>query len=240
MCKIVTIFYKKYKRALVFYFSFYYNVKYLIYKEELMKNFLFLSFLVASLASSLFSADLLASLTNGKISDNSPVVKVLSLDEAKQVKGGLLYSYVGQLNQNEMLVLVRPLNEYELNPNYDEIRNGTATSLTLTRIGQEYLSAIAEIAPISYKNHKEIQNMIDYAMTQNIGYVVTRNISINRGQQYTYFTYKVVSYDDRLRTFHNLTTSNLLSNNQIIKALSANFKTQFESQLGGLQIKNIR
>ena len=205
-----------------------------------MKKFLFSSFLVASLASSLFGADLLSSLTNGKISDNSPGVKVLSLDEAKQVKGGLLYSYVGQLNQNEMLVLVRPFNKYELNPNYDEIKNGTATSLTLTRIGQEYLSAIAEIAPISYKNHKEIQNMIDYAMTQNIGYVVTRNISINRGQQYTYFTYKVVSYDDRLRTFHNLTTSNLLSNNQIIKTLSANFKTQFESQLGGLQIKNIR
>ena len=49
-----------------------------------MKKFLFLSFLVVSLASSLFGADLLASLTNGKISDNSPVVKVLSLDEAKQ------------------------------------------------------------------------------------------------------------------------------------------------------------
>ena len=46
-----------------------------------MKRFLFI-FLVASLASSLFSADLLASLTNGKVSDNSPGVKVLSLDEA--------------------------------------------------------------------------------------------------------------------------------------------------------------
>ena len=205
-----------------------------------MNKFLFSAVISAILSVNAFGADLLTSLTNGKISDNSPDVRVLSLEEAKQVKGGLLYSYVGQLNQNEMLVLVRPLNEYELNPNYDEIKNGTATSLTLTRIGQEYLSAISEIAPISYKNHKEIQNMIDYAMTQNIGYVVTRNISINRGQQYTYFTYKVVSYDDRLRTFHNLTTSNLLSNNQIIKTLSANFKTQFESQLGGLQIKSIR
>ena len=205
-----------------------------------MNKFLFSAVISAILTSGAFSADLLASLTNGKISDNSPDVRVLSLEEAKQVKGGLLYSYVGKLSQNEMLVLVRPFDKYELNPNYDEIKNGTATNLTLTRIGQEYLSAIAEIAPISYKNHKEIQNMIDYAMTQNIGYVVTRNISINRGQQYTYFTYKVVSYDDRLRTFHNLTTSNLLSNNQIIKTLSANFKTQFESQLGGLQIKNIR
>ena len=205
-----------------------------------MNKFLFSAVISAILSVNAFGADLLTSLTNGKISDNSPDVRVLSLEEAKQVKGGLLYSYVGKLNQNEMLVLVRPFNKYELNPNYDEIKNGTATSLTLTRIGQEYLSAIAEIAPISYKNHKEIQNMIDYAMTQNIGYVVTRNICINRGQQYTYYTYKVVSYDDRLRTFHNLTTSNLLSNNQIIKTLSANFKTQFESQLGGLQIKSIR
>ena len=205
-----------------------------------MNKFLFSAVISAILSVNAFGADLLTSLTNGKISDNSPDVRVLSLEEAKQVKGGLLYSYVGKLNQNEMLVLVRPFNKYELNPNYDEIKNWTATSLTLTRIGQEYLSAISEIAPISYKNHKEIQNMIDYAMTQNIGYVVTRNISINRGQQYTYFTYKVVSYDDRLRTFHNLTTSNLLSNNQIIKTLSANFKTQFESQLGGLQIKSIR
>ena len=56
-----------------------------------MKKFLFLSFLVASLAGSLFGADLLASVTNGKLSDNSPGVKVLSLDEAKQVKGGYLY-----------------------------------------------------------------------------------------------------------------------------------------------------
>ena len=203
-----------------------------------MNKILFSAVISAILSVNADAADLLASVTNGKLSDNSPGVKVLSLEEAKQVKGGLLYSYVGQLNQNEMLVLVRPFNKYELNPNCDEIKNGTATSLTLTRIGQEYLSAIAEIAPISYKNHKEIQNMIDYAMTQNRGYVVTRNISINRGQKYTYFTYKVVS--DRLRTFHNLTTNNLLSNNQIIKTLSANFKTQFESQLGGLQIKSIR
>ena len=59
-----------------------------------MKKFLLSSFLVASLASSLFGAggvDLLASVTNGKISDNSPGVKVLSLEEAKQVKGGYLY-----------------------------------------------------------------------------------------------------------------------------------------------------
>lgn len=57
-----------------------------------MKKLLFSSLLVASLASSLLGADLLASLTNGKISDNSPGVKVLSLEEAKQVKGGYIRS----------------------------------------------------------------------------------------------------------------------------------------------------
>ena len=41
----------------------------------------------------------------------------------------------------------------------------------------------------------------------------------------TRFVYKLIS---------------ILSNNQIIKTLNANFKTQFESQLGGLQIKSIR
>ena len=56
-----------------------------------MKKFLFSLFLVASLAGSLFGADLLSKLTNGKISDNIPGVKVLSLDETKQVNGGYLY-----------------------------------------------------------------------------------------------------------------------------------------------------
>ena len=66
-----------------------------------MKNFLFLSFLVISLTSSLFAtdgADLLASLTNGKLSDNSPGVKVLSLEEAKQVKGGYNIATLENIN----------------------------------------------------------------------------------------------------------------------------------------------
>ena len=65
-----------------------------------MKKFLFSSFLVASLASSLFGADLLSKLTNGKISDNSPGVKVLSLDEAKQVKGGYYFINTGLVTRD--------------------------------------------------------------------------------------------------------------------------------------------
>ena len=65
-----------------------------------MKKFLFSSFLVVSLASSLFGTDLLASVTNGKVSDNSPGVKVLSLDEAKQVKGGYYFINTGLVTRD--------------------------------------------------------------------------------------------------------------------------------------------
>ncbi|MDD7600319.1 MAG: hypothetical protein SPJ69_01235 [Campylobacter sp.] len=53
-----------------------------------MNKFLFSAVISAILTSGAFGVDLLASLTNGKISDNSPSVKVLNLKEAKQVKGG--------------------------------------------------------------------------------------------------------------------------------------------------------
>ena len=56
-----------------------------------MNKFLFSAVISAILTSGAFGADLLASVTNGKISDNSHGAKVLSLDEAKQVKGGYLY-----------------------------------------------------------------------------------------------------------------------------------------------------
>ncbi|MDD0848451.1 hypothetical protein PTQ35_06470 [Campylobacter sp. 46490-21] len=75
---------------MLFISRFFIILKYFI-TRRVDEKFSFLSFLVASLASFSFAADLLASLTNGKISDNSPGVKVLSLEEAKQVKGGYLY-----------------------------------------------------------------------------------------------------------------------------------------------------
>ena len=57
----------------------------------MFKKLFFVAVISAILSVNAFGADLLASLTNGKISDNSPGVKVLSLDEAKQVKGGYYF-----------------------------------------------------------------------------------------------------------------------------------------------------
>ena len=127
-----------------------------------MNKFLFSAVISAILTSGAFGADLLSKLTNGKISDNSPGVKVLSLE--------------------------------------------TATSS---------LSAPFRQLP---------------------GYSVTRNIGFNKSGTYTYFTYKVITYDTNLRTYHNITSSQLLNNNAIIKELARKYKSTFENILGGLKV----
>ena len=127
-----------------------------------MKNFLFSSLLLASLASSLFGVDLLASLTYGKVSDNSPGVKVLSLEA--------------------------------------------------------------------------VTSSLSAPFRQLLGYSVTRNIGFNKSTAYTYFTYKVITYDTNLKTYHNITSSQLLNNNAIIKELAQKYKSTFENILGGLRL----
>ena len=65
-----------------------------------MNKFLFSAVISAILSVNADAADLLASVTNGKISDNSPGVKVLSLEEAKQVKGGYYFINTGLVTRD--------------------------------------------------------------------------------------------------------------------------------------------
>ena len=62
------------------------------------KKLFFGAVILAILVSGAFAVDLLASLTKGKISDNSSGVKVLSLEEAKQVKGGYNIATLENIN----------------------------------------------------------------------------------------------------------------------------------------------
>ncbi|EGN5707467.1 hypothetical protein ISI93_001696 [Campylobacter upsaliensis] len=57
----------------------------------MFKKLLSVTALGALLASSAFAEDILAKVSNGAISDNSAGVKVLSLDEMKEVKGGYYF-----------------------------------------------------------------------------------------------------------------------------------------------------
>ncbi|HIH2030078.1 TPA: hypothetical protein ACYKGJ_001814 [Campylobacter coli] len=57
----------------------------------MFKKLLSVAALGALLSSSAFAEDILAKVSNGAISDNSAGVKVLSLDEMKEVKGGYYF-----------------------------------------------------------------------------------------------------------------------------------------------------
>ena len=201
-----------------------------------MKKLLFSSLLVTSLVSSLFGADLLASITNGKISDNSPGVKVLSLEEAKQVKGGYLERFIA-LSQNEIAVIIGPESLEELYPNLASVITLNANTLPQSNFGKAYRNAIAGITTVNdFSSPEAATNSLAAPFRQFLGYSVTRNIGFNKSGAYTYFTYKVITYDTNLRTYHNITSSQLLNNNAIIKELAQKYKSTFENILGGLRL----
>ena len=200
-----------------------------------MKKLLFSSLLVTSLVSSLFGADLLASITNGKISDNSPGVKVLSLEEAKQVKGGYLERFIA-LSQNEIAVIIGPESLEELYPNLASVITLNANTLPQSNFGKAYRNAIAGITTVNdFSSPEAATNSLAAPFRQFLGYSVTRNIGFNKSGAYTYFTHKVITYDTNLRTYHNITSSQLLNNNAIIKELARKYKSTFENILGGLR-----
>ncbi|EAK3364003.1 TPA: hypothetical protein R4J49_001719 [Campylobacter jejuni] len=78
----------------------------------MFKKLLSVAALGALLSSSAFAEDILAKVSNGAISDNSAGVKVLSLDEMKEVKGGYRFQrdsafdyYAGSLSSYGYVVL---------------------------------------------------------------------------------------------------------------------------------------
>ena len=200
-----------------------------------MNKFLFSAVISAILTSGAFAADLLASVTNGKISDNSPGVKVLSLEEAKQVKGGYLERFIA-LSQNEIAVIIGPESLEELYPNLASVITLNANTLPQSNFGKAYRNAIAGITTVNdFSSPEAATNSLAAPFRQFLGYSVTRNIGFNKSGAYTYFTYKVITYDTNLRTYHNITSSQLLNNNAIIKELARKYKSTFENILGGLR-----
>ena len=201
----------------------------------MFKKLFFGAVISAILSVNAFGVDLLASVTNGKLSDNSPGVKVLSPEEAKQVKGGYLERFVA-LSQNEIAVIIGPESLEELYPNLTSVTTLNANTLPQSNFGKAYRSAIAGITTVNdFSTPEAATNSLAAPFRQLLGYSVTRNISVSKGATYTYFTYKVITYDTNLRTYHNITSSQLLNNNAIIKELTQKYKTTFENILGGLR-----
>ena len=175
----------------------------------MFKKLFFGAVISAILSVNAFGTDLLASLTNGKISDNSPGVKVLNPEEAKQVKGGYITEQY-QLSNNEMLAIFIPTVQSEI-----EAGNLIGTAL-VTATGHVPYRSITQ---------------------QVIGYKVTKNISSSNGRKYAYFTYDVMSLDLVDGSLRKITTSSLLNNNYVVKILANQYKNSFENRLGGYNVK---
>ena len=107
-----------------------------------MKKFLFSAVISAILTSGAFGADLLASLTNGKLSDNSPGVKVLSLDEAKQVKGGYYFINTGLVTRDTIRTYY-----------YYEVRNDNGSTVNSDfGYGSNVIIAVQLGVPLNNRN----------------------------------------------------------------------------------------
>ncbi|MBK1964116.1 hypothetical protein [Campylobacter novaezeelandiae] len=84
----------------------------------MFKKLLSVVALGALLSNSAFAEDILAKVSNGAISDNSAGIKVLSLDEMKEVKGGYYFKrdsafdyYAGSLTSYGYVVMDDSINQ---------------------------------------------------------------------------------------------------------------------------------
>ena len=159
--------------------------------------------------------DLLASVTNGKISDNSPGVKVLSPEEAKQVKGGYI-DYLMDIGSNELFVFMKPTAK-EVYPNIYNTNLTDAQRLEFSALGQEIYKAVVSL------NNTQLAPAI-----HNLGYTVKINVDNYRGNKSHYYTYGVAVYDNDLRTYHKINSSYILNNNAIVKRLANSYKNDME------------
>ncbi|MCR2062974.1 hypothetical protein [Campylobacter helveticus] len=199
--------------------------------------------LSALLANFAFANDLLAKLSNGAVSDNSVGVKILSLDEMKEVRGGYAVATI-RISQNELAALAVPDFENELGW---EIKNGQINleqtmknDRGLCQMGSTQCysnSATKKHLWQSQKRLQEFTNALDGSnpLYTALGFSVKRNVGFNRAGKFVYFSYGVVAVNRFDGNIRNVTNSATLNNNIIINELKRNYKDRLESALGGLR-----
>ncbi|TKX31159.1 hypothetical protein [Campylobacter aviculae] len=176
----------------------------------MIKKLLSIATLGALLASSAFGDDFLAKVSNGALSDNSAGVKVLNLDEMKQVKGGW-YPVSTQCSGNVCLA----------------IANHRAAALAGT------LTPAEETAWKTATLEKDPKNSKYY-----LGFLAQNNWTVSSlGTPYNYFTYAAIMLAPNGQIYQ--LSSQVLNNNLIVRQLSIGYKDKFDSYFGGLQIGRI-
>ena len=191
----------------------------------MLKKILSLVALGSLFVSSALADDVLAKVSKGALSDNSQGVKVLSLDEMKEVKGGYLVKFLNNGVDEGYAIALYDKKEEQYIANY--IYNTNAPQ-GLCGIDQETCSnpsanRLVEFLQVTQKSFSMLPV-----------YVVKRQVKVSDlGNPYVVFTYGVGAYDTKTKQIYQFNSSGMLNNNMVIKEMANKYKEQIEYNLGG-------
>ncbi|EAH7284990.1 hypothetical protein ELL62_09260 [Campylobacter coli] len=187
-----------------------------------MKKIFALLALTSLLTSSAFAEDFLAKLTKGALSDTSPGVKELSLDEMKEVKGGYVVEFEFFKDRRNLTSEVYAIAEITLEErkNLDKGLCGAGEDKCQNPSRDRlfaWLQASAN-SPADYRPVYKVKRQIKYS---------------NLGQPYVLFTYGVAVYNVNNGQIYQYNSSPMLNNNRIIREIAHQYKSVIEDAMGG-------
>ncbi|EAL4758537.1 hypothetical protein DO888_08865 [Campylobacter coli] len=187
-----------------------------------MKKIFALLALTSLLTSSAFAGDFLAKLTKGALSDTSPGVKELSLEEMKQVKGGYVVEFEffkDRRNLTSEVYAIVDFTQYELeNLNKGLCGAGEDKCQNPSRDRLFAWLQVSANSPADYRPVYKVKRQIKYS---------------NLGQPYVLFTYGVAVYNVNNGQIYQYNSSPMLNNNRIIREFAHQYKSVIEDAMGG-------
>ncbi|WP_426722442.1 hypothetical protein [Campylobacter coli] len=185
-----------------------------------MKKIFALLALTSLLTNSVFAGDFLAKLTKGALSDTSPGVKELSLEE--KVKGGYLVRFKffkDRPNLISEVYAIADFSEYELsNLNKGLCGAGEDKCQNPSRDRLFAWLQVSANSPADYRPVYKAKRQIKYS---------------NLGQPYVLFTYGVAVYNVNNGQIYQYNSSPMLNNNRIIREFAHQYKSVIEDAMGG-------
>lgn len=191
-------------------------------KRFSMKKIFALLALTSLLTSSVFAEDFLAKLTKGALSDTSPGVKELSLEEMKQVKGGYVVEFEFFKDRRNLTSEFYAIAEITLEErkNLDKGLCGAGEDKCQNPSRDRlfaWLQASAN-SPADYRPVYKVKRQIKHS---------------NLGQPYVLFTYGVAVYNVNNGQIYQYNSSPMLNNNRIIREIAHQYKSVIEDAMGG-------
>ncbi|EPW0011721.1 hypothetical protein ACWCJS_000767 [Campylobacter coli] len=187
-----------------------------------MKKIFALLALTSLLTNSVFAEDFLAKLTKGALSDTSPGVKELSLEEMKEVKGGYLVRFKFFKDRPNLISEVYAIvdfSEYELsNLNKGLCGAGEDKCQNPSRDRLFAWLQVSANSPADYRPAYKVKRQIKHS---------------NLGQPYVLFTYGVAVYNVNNGQIYQYNSSPMLNNNRIIREITHQYKYAIEDAMGG-------